>query len=160
MSKKDQFINLSFVDKSTGETKNAKLTAKEVRKVFGNLILRRAWYNGTSINRSQASLLKIRFNDGTLSIGRQLEVMLECGCTFEFVEKSKFIGNCPNCGFMEFMIDEIPIKDSKSVQILKKCNNCNFVVKSCISDNPEERKDLVSMIEKLDNKKYVMVEKE
>ena len=86
--------------------------------------------------------------------------MFECDCTFEFVEKLKGIGNCPNCGCMEFMIDEIPIKNSKAMQILKKCNNCNFIVKSCISDNHEERKDLVSMIEKLDNKKYVMVEKE
>ena len=86
-SKKDAetFLIVKFVNKKTGEQKRAKMTEKEVTDTFSELISRRVWYKDTSINRRQAFEIKRRFVEKSLSIGRQFEIMLECGCEVEFI---------------------------------------------------------------------------
>lgn len=64
------------------------MTEEEIRDIFEELISKRNWYSGTSLNRAQVWEMKRRFNKGELSIGRILEVLMECGYEVE-VKKGK-----------------------------------------------------------------------
>ncbi|GAE83315.1 hypothetical protein [Bacteroides reticulotermitis] len=52
---------------------------EKILNVFSELVSCRNWYSGTSINRFQANEIKRRFRKGELSIGRIVEVLIECG---------------------------------------------------------------------------------
>jgi len=60
------------------------------------------------------------------------------------------LSNCPKCGGHSFIIDETPVENSQSVSLVERCENCGFVVGSCISDNSC---DLLSAIDQLDGRK-------
>lgn len=64
------------------------MTEEEIRNIFGELISKRNWYSGTSLNRTQVWEMKRRFSKGELSLGRILEVLMECGYEVE-VKKGK-----------------------------------------------------------------------
>lgn len=55
------------------------MTIEEIKDIFTNVISSRNWYSSTSINRFQANELKRRFKKNELSLGRILEVLIECG---------------------------------------------------------------------------------
>lgn len=55
------------------------MTIEEIKDIFTNVISSRNWYSATSINRFQANELKRRFKKNELSLGRILEVLIECG---------------------------------------------------------------------------------
>lgn len=57
------------------------MSRENVSKIFTELISTRAWYKGTTIDRFKAKDIKRSFNAGTLLLGRQVEVLLECGYT-------------------------------------------------------------------------------
>lgn len=59
------------------------MTEEQIKKIFSGLVSKRNWYSGTSINTTQAWELKRRFCKGELSIGRILEVLMECGYEVE-----------------------------------------------------------------------------
>lgn len=59
---------------------------EEVRNIFEELISTRSWYSGTTINRFQANELKRRFKSGELSLGKMIEVLIQCGYKV-FIEK-------------------------------------------------------------------------
>lgn len=65
------------------------MTEDEIRNIFRELISKRNWYSGTSLNRTQVWEMKRRFNNGELSIGRILEVLMECGYEVEVYKKGE-----------------------------------------------------------------------
>lgn len=64
------------------------MTEEEIRNIFGELISKRNWYSGTSLNRTQVWEMKRRFSKGELSLGRILEVLMECGYEVEVKKKN------------------------------------------------------------------------
>lgn len=64
------------------------MTEEEIRNIFGELISKRNWYSGTSLNRTQVWEMKRRFSKGELSLGRILEVLMECGYEIEVKKKN------------------------------------------------------------------------
>lgn len=68
--------------------KKYNMTEEEIKSIFRELLAKRNWYSGTSLNRAQAWEMKRRFNIGELSTGRILEVLMECGYDVE-VKKGK-----------------------------------------------------------------------
>lgn len=65
------------------------MTEKEIKKIFGELLTKRNWYSGTSLNRTQAWEMKRRFLIDELSTGRILEVLMECGYEVEVYKKGE-----------------------------------------------------------------------
>lgn len=66
------------------------MTEDEIRNIFRELISKRNWYSGTSLNRTQVWEMKRRFNNGELSIGRILEVLMECGYELEVKKRKQY----------------------------------------------------------------------
>ena len=63
------------------------MTEEEIKSIFRELLAKRNWYSGTSLNRAQAWEMKRRFNIDELSTGRILEVLMECGYDVEVNHK-------------------------------------------------------------------------
>lgn len=64
------------------------MTQEQIKQIFAGLLSKRNWYSGTSINRRQAWGISDRFNKGELSLGRILEVLMECGYEIEVKKKN------------------------------------------------------------------------
>jgi len=54
---------------------------------------------------------------------------------------------CPKCNGYEFIIESLLIENSKSVKIVQRCKNCDYIVKSVIDDNLSETDDLFYKLE-------------
>lgn len=67
------------------------MTIENIKEIFAELISSRSWYAETTINRFQANEIKRRFEKKELSIGRMLEVLIECGYSIEITKRSSII---------------------------------------------------------------------
>lgn len=70
------------------ENQFTKMSEEEIKKIFSGLVSKRNWYSGTRINTTQAWEIKNRFVKGELSMGRILEVLMECGYDIEVKKNS------------------------------------------------------------------------